>query len=298
MRTRFLVLVGSMATLFLTLAACRESHVPTKNQPAPAAPSAISRPRLVAHRGAQLEFPENTLGAFRRAWELGVECVELDMHVSKDDVVVIIHDKTTKRTAGMDRAVADQTLAELRALDAGRGEKIPTLAEVLDSIPAGRTLFLELKSSSATIPSVTRTIAANDPRPRGGKLALQAFDPDTLTALAKALPGVPAYWTVDPPVHDPSVPRPSGGGTENADHGDKRVLPYPREVIAEAKARGFAGLALDYRAVTDDFLVAAREAELLVDVWTINEPAELTRWLAKDVRWVETDRPDLVAARP
>jgi len=277
MRTRFLVVVGSMATLVLTLAACRESHVPTKNQPA--APTAITRPRLVAHRGAQLEFPENTLGAFRRAWELGVECVELDMHVSKDDVVVIIHDKTTKRTAGMDRAVADQTLAELRALDAGRGEKIPTLAETLDSIPAGRTLFLELKSSSATIPSVTRTIAANDPRPRGGKLALQAFDPDTLAALAKALPGVPAYWTVDPPVED-----------------DKRVLPYPREVIAEAKARGFAGLALDYRAVTDDFLVAAREAELLVDVWTINDAAELTRWLAKDVRWVETDRPDLVSA--
>jgi glycerophosphoryl diester phosphodiesterase len=275
MRTRFLVVIGSMATLFLTLVACRESHVATKNPPAP---SAISRPRLVAHRGAQLEFPENTLGAFRRAWELGVECVELDMHVSADDVVVVIHDKTTKRTAGVDRPVAEQTLAELRALDAGRGEKIPTLAEALDSIPAGRTLFLELKSAAATIPAVTRTIAANDPRPRGGKLALQAFDPDTLVALAKALPDVPAYWTVDPPVDG------------------KRVLPYPREVIAEAKARGFAGLALDYRAVTDDFLVAAREAELLVDVWTINDAAELARWLAKDVRWVETDRPDLVSA--
>ena len=67
-------------------------------------------------------------------------------------------------------------------------------------------------------------------------------------------------------------------------------------MIAEAKARGFAGLALDYRGVTDDFLVAAHEANLLVDVWTINDGAELARWLAKDVRWVETDRPDLVSA--
>lgn len=278
MRTRFLVVVGSIATLVLTLVACRESHVTTKNPPA--AP-AITRPRLVAHRGAQKEMPENTLGAFRRAWELGVECVELDMHVSADDVVVIIHDKTTKRTAGLDRPVAEQTLAELRTLDAGGGEKIPTLAEALDSIPPGRTLFLELKSASATIPTVARTIAANDPRPRGGKLALQAFDPDTLAALAKALPGVPAYWTVDPPVDQ-----------------NKQALPYPREIIAEAKARGFAGLALDYRAVTDDFLIAAREADLLVDVWTINEAQELARWLGKDIRWVETDRPDLVSASP
>ena len=264
-----------MVTLVLTLGACRESHVSSKNPPA----SPVTRPRLVAHRGASLEFPENTLAAFRRAWELGVECVELDMHVSKDGEVVVIHDASTKRTAGRDREVADQTLAELRALDVGRGEKIPTLAEALASIPPGRTLFLELKTASSTIPAVTRAIAAHDPRPRGGQLALQAFDADALAALAKALPGVPAYWDVDPPVGD-----------------DRRVLPYPRELVAEATARGFAGLALDYRAVTDEFLAAAREAKVLVDVWTVNDAGELARWLATDVRWVETDRPELVSA--
>ena len=274
--------------LLLALIACGEPRVAPAKAPAP-----ITRPRVVAHRGASLEAPENTLAAFRRAWELGVECVELDMHVTRDGQVVVIHDPTTKRTAGVDRRVDEQTLAELRALDAGRGEKIPTLAEALDSIPPGRTLFIELKSAASTIPAITRAIAASDPRPRGGKLALQAFDAATLALLAKALPGVPAFWDVDPPQGNEMEGPEFTPGPGN----DRRVLPYPLELVADAKARGF-GLALDYRAVTDEFLVAARAAGVEMDVWTINDASELKRWLARDVRWVETDRPELVSVPP
>lgn len=256
---------------------------------APAPPGAVpvTRPRIVAHRGASHDAPENTLAAFRRAWELGVESVELDVHVTRDHQPVVIHDPTTLRVAGVDRRVADQTLAEVRALDAGswkhaafRGERIPTLAEVLDALPAGRTLFLELKSDAATIPAVVKTVAAHDPRPRGGKLALQAYDPDTLAALSDALPAVPAYWTVNPPVEHAGTP-------------DERVLPYPRDLIQLALKRGFAGLALYHVAVESDFLDAARAAGLSIDVWTINDAAALAAWQARDVRWIETDRPDL-----
>ncbi|MEJ7603920.1 MAG: glycerophosphodiester phosphodiesterase family protein [Kofleriaceae bacterium] len=268
------------SVLALVLVACGE---PRATKPVTKAAAALARPRVVAHRGASHEAPENTLAAFRRAWDLGVECVELDVHVTSDGIPVVIHDATTKRTGGLDRAVAAQTLAEIRTLDAGswkgaafRGENIPTLAEVLDSIPPGRTLFLELKSELSTIPAVVRALASNDPRPRGGKLALQAYDADSLAALSRAIPGAPAYWTLDPPVGE-----------------DQRILPYPPALIAEAKQRGFAGLALDYRAVTEDFLARARAAGLEMDVWTINEPAELARWLGLDVRWIETDRPEL-----
>ncbi|MBK9032952.1 MAG: hypothetical protein IPL61_17045 [Myxococcales bacterium] len=106
---------------------------------------------------------------------------------------------------------------------------------------------------------------------------MQAFDPDALAALAGALPGVPAYWTVGPPRAD-----------------DDRVLPYPIEVLDAARSRGFAGLALDARAVTPELVVAARAAGVALDVWTVNDAAALRAWLGADVRFVETDRPELV----
>jgi len=248
-------------------------HGPMK-QPPP-------RPRIVAHRGASFEAPENTLAAFKRAWALGVEAVELDVHVTKDGEVVVIHDADTLRIGGVDRPVADQTLPELRALDVGgwqhikyKGERIPTLAEALATIPAGRTMFVEIKTGQETAPAIADVIKSS--HPTSVAIALQGFDPDALGALAAALPDAPAFWTVDPP-HDAK----------------DQPLPYPIDLIAETRRRGFAGLALDYRGVTGELLAAAAKADLLVDVWTLNDTALLATWAARDVRWIETDRPEL-----
>ena len=247
--------------VLVALVACSSPQQPVTSPP--------SRPRIVAHRGASHDHPENTLAAFRAAWALGVESVELDVHITKDGEVVVIHDATTKRTGNVDCEVADQTLAELRTLDVGAGERIPTLAEALATIPSGRTLFVEIKTARETARVIGRAIGVRK------DVALQGFDPDALAALQDAT-GAPAYWTVDPPAEN-----------------DRR-LPYPLAVIDEAKRRGFTGLALFHGSVTPRFVTIAREAGLLVDVWTVNDAAELADWLALDVRWVETDRPDLV----
>lgn len=243
-----------------------------------------SRPRIVAHRGASHDAPENTIAAFRRAWDQGVEGIELDVHVSRDGHVVVIHDPSTARVAGVDRPIAQQTLAELQALDVGSwksnafaNERIPTLAEVFETVPAGRTVFVEIKSGGATVPAVARAIRA---APSGIAIALQGYDPTTLAALAAELPGVPAYWTVDPP---------SAG---------QAAQPYPDGLLDAAKQRGFAGVALDYRAVSRPFVGATRTSGLALDVWTINDAEALAAWMAIDgVRWIETDRPDLATAR-
>jgi glycerophosphoryl diester phosphodiesterase len=272
----------SLAWSVVAAAACSSSSPPPPPGTAtPAEAAAITRPRVVAHRGASIEAPENTLAAFRRAWQLGAEGIELDVRLSKDGAVVVIHDATTRRLAGVDRPVADQTLAELQALDVGgwkdarhAGERIPTLAEVLATVPAGGTVFVEIKSEAATAPAVARAIRDADPTARGGAVALQGYDPDGLAALAAELPHAPAYWTVDPP--------PDGNGG---------ALPYPAALIDAAVARRFPGLALDYRFVTDDFLAAARGAGLAIDVWTINDAAAMRAWLGRDVRWIETDAP-------
>lgn len=264
-------------------AACSNS----KSGGAPVKPTeaASVMPGIVAHRGASAEAPENTLAAFRRAWELGAESCELDVRVTRDGHVVVIHDDNTKRTSGgtADLVVADATLAQLRALDVGawkgaryRGETIPTLAEALDATPPGRMLFVEIKTSAADADVIARTVLAADPRKRTATLALQAYDPDALAAVAERLPGVEAYWTVDAPTDERG-----------------QLLPYPTDLVRAAAERRFTGLAVDQRGADDRFVAAVAAAGLVLDVWTVNDAGGILAWREKGARWIETDHPEL-----
>ena len=119
------------------------------------------KPRLFAHRGASACAPENTLQSFRIAWGLGAPYLELDVHLSADDEIVVIHDNSVARTTGRRGRVENMTAAELRALDAGhqftadygrtypyrgKGVVIPTLRDVLTEFPEAR-LNIELKKT-------------------------------------------------------------------------------------------------------------------------------------------------------
>ncbi|MDW6064895.1 glycerophosphodiester phosphodiesterase family protein [Streptomyces sp. FXJ1.4098] len=101
----------------------------------PATPRPAVRPLVYGHRGARADEPENTLRSFRRAHRVGAEGVELDVRVSRDGHLVVIHDATVDRTTDGTGEVAALSLAELRELDAGQGERIPTLREALDAFP-------------------------------------------------------------------------------------------------------------------------------------------------------------------
>lgn len=268
--------VAALAGAALALVGCGRGVTST---PAPPPPVLTG---VVAHRGASFAAPENTLVAFDRGWALGAESCELDVRLTADGEVVVIHDETTARTGGVDRPVAAQTLAELRALDVGAwksprqaGERIPTLAETLARVPRGRVLFVEVKSGLDTVPAIAAAIVVADPASRGASIALQAYDADVLAAMAARLPAAPAYWTVDAP--------PDGQGG---------VRPYGDDVIAAATARGFAGLAVDVRGADDRFVAAVAAAGLSLDVWTIDDAAGLAAWRGR-ARWVETNRPEL-----
>ena len=98
--------------------------------------------KIMGHRGAPAEEPENTLRSFRRALDLGVAAVELDVQLTRDGRLAVIHDETLDRTTNGRGLVKDFTLAELQKLDAGQGEPIPALEEVLELVqgpgpPAG-----------------------------------------------------------------------------------------------------------------------------------------------------------------
>ena len=114
-------------------------------------------PFIFAHRGASAHAPENTLSAFQLALTQNADGIELDVKLSSDGHVVVIHDPTLDRTTGTKGRVKDMSLADLRALDAGsffsetfKGEKIPTLEEVFETM--GKRLFINVELTNYTTP--------------------------------------------------------------------------------------------------------------------------------------------------
>ncbi len=149
---------------------------------------------LIAHRGASLEAPENTLPAFQRAADIGVDAFELDLHLSADGVPVVIHDPTLGRTTDRDDQVASCTVAELQAADAGakwvgpngsswagRGVVVPTLAEILEQFPT-MPLLLEIKASAAQ-QAVAATLKRHAAEPRA---VVASFEHRALDAFRRA----------------------------------------------------------------------------------------------------------------
>ena len=105
----------------------------------------MRRPLVVGHKGAGLAEPENTLRSIKRAIEIGVDAVEVDVRRSKDDRLVLLHDVTLDRTTNGKGRVDSMTLEELKALDAGQGEVIPTLEEAIGLVAGKVGLVVEVK---------------------------------------------------------------------------------------------------------------------------------------------------------
>ena len=122
---------------------------------------------IIAHRGASFEAPENTLGAFQLAWAEEADGIECDVRLTKDNHVVCVHDPDLKRITGHNLYVDQLNLADIIELDAGlwkgdawSGEPIPTLAEVLRTVPERKKVFIEVKSGSETVSALFKTIDA------------------------------------------------------------------------------------------------------------------------------------------
>ena len=189
-----------------------------------------AKKQLVAHRGASAYAPEHTLDAYRLAIEQGADFVEQDLAVTKDGVLVCIHDLTLDRTTNVEDVfptrfsdetcgaapvrrwlVGDFTLAEIKQLDAGSwfdekfaGARIPTFQEAIDLVKGKAGLYPELKDPAFYLErgvspetllaaSVEKNGLASDP---GTPLVIQSFDESTIRLLATTLPAVPRVWLV------------------------------------------------------------------------------------------------------
>jgi len=236
---------------------------------------------IIAHRGASHDAPENTLAAFRLGWEQQADTNELDVQQSQDGRAIVIHDNSTRRTAGLDKLVAEQSLAELQKLDGGewkaerwRGEKIPTLEEAIATLPAtGKRLFIEIKCSAAVLPEVERVIAAAKKQP--AQLAIIGFNYETMRLAKERFPNLQVYWIVSY-----KAAKETG------------QLPQLDDLVKKAKAAKLDGLDLDWKFPLDRAAVdSIKQAGLKLYCWTVNDLKVARRLADAGIDGITTDRP-------
>jgi glycerophosphoryl diester phosphodiesterase len=163
--------------------------------------SGRSKPYLMAHRGNRVACPENTLAAFRRAIRDGADILETDLHLTADGEFVCIHDSTVDRTTNGHGAVAEMSLAGVRSLSAscGRpefdGERVPSLRELADLLPADVSLALELKTDRFLEPRVCRELVSLlEHAGVLGRAVVLSFSIERLRAVRRTAPAMPIGW--------------------------------------------------------------------------------------------------------
>jgi glycerophosphoryl diester phosphodiesterase len=137
-------------------------------------------PLVIGHRGYNARFPENTLLSFREAFAAGADGVECDVQKTADGRYIVIHDATVDRVSSSRGAVAAMSFARLRRVDAGRGQRIPTLEEVLDALPRGAWIDVELKTETLGADDCGRIAGILDARVPRRRLMVSSFEPRLL----------------------------------------------------------------------------------------------------------------------
>lgn len=237
---------------------------------------------IVAHRGASYDAPENTMASVELAWKQQADAVEIDVYLTKDGKIVLMHDKTPKRYGGPNTNVSSMTWDELKVLDVGhwkdpkfKGITPPLLEEVLKDIPEGKRLFIEIKSGPEIVPELKRVLKeANRP---ASQTAIICFNQKVIERTVQELPELQSYWVLSME--------------------DKNKKPVKVEWIIET-ARKIKAHGVDIGGksalITEEKVKAIHDAGIPVYVWTVNNPEEAERIAKMGVLGITTDRPGLL----
>ncbi|MEV6583080.1 glycerophosphodiester phosphodiesterase family protein [Streptomyces sp. NPDC051582] len=217
----------------------------------------------IGHRGVMGVEPENTLRSFVRAERSGMDVIALDLQLSKDGVLVVLHDAEVDRTTDGSGAVTDLTLAALRELDAGQGERVPVLEEVLDAV---RTPLQVSVQDGPTAAALAELVLRRD---LSARLEVASFDDAVLAETARLLPGVRTTL-----------------------YADLRMV-HSRSIEDRALAVGANTVALGIRDLTLDLVESVHAAGLKVTGWTVNTLQQLRLARALELDGAATDFPEI-----
>jgi glycerophosphoryl diester phosphodiesterase len=238
---------------------------------------------IIAHRGSSFLAPENTLAAANLAWQEGADAVEGDFRLTADGHIVCIHDATLKRTAGVDRRIVDCSLKELKSYDVGSwkgpefaGERVPTLAELLATVPQGKRFFVEVKCDREIASELRRVIEQSAVPSR--QVVLISLRIDVCSNLKQAVPECSVYWVVEF--------KPDGQGNWK---------PTQQEMGLQLEKHGrpmIDGLDLMATGPIDHQLATRyKSAGFALGVWTVDNPELARRLIDLGISGITTNRP-------
>ena len=241
----------------------------------------VPQVRFVAHRGESITAPENTREAYELAWRNGHAWgVETDVHLTGDGVLVCSHDPDTKRTSGVDWKIAEKTVEELKTLDVGKwkspeytGVKIPTLREVLTTMPPDGHIFVEIKQAGEGFAEAFRN-AFSGGGVRSGQISFISFNINELRNVRKLLPQNRTLLLV---------------GLKFLDDGT--ISPSAEELVATLEKENFTGV--DVGAGTHplprEYVDTIHDAGYEIHVWTVNDTAAARKLAELGVDSITTD---------
>ncbi|MCK9508538.1 MAG: hypothetical protein M0Q54_08870 [Pigmentiphaga sp.] len=227
--------------------------------------------KVAAHRGASAYALENSLSAFKLAFEMDADAIEIDIWKTTDDSLVIMHDRTTGRTCNENLIVPESNSKQLRTIRLNNGEKIPYAYEALALVPKGKQIVIEIKTSDVDGSNTHVFPMLSDLLIRTGRekdAIIISFGYKPLVESKKYLPNTPCYYL-----------------SSREDMED--------ELIALCTNYGFDGLNLNKKLITQEFKEKINLANLDLLVWTVDDPEEVLR-LKDKVSYITSNKPDLV----
>lgn len=236
--------------------------------------------KMVAHRGESFEAPENTKAAINLAWHRGAKAVEIDVQLTADNEIVVIHDRHTGRVGDKKLLIKKSKLQELRTVDLGikkdavyKGEKIPTLNEILETIPSDGKLIIEVKCGEEIIEPLKKLFI--NTKLRNDQIEIISFDLVLISKIKVELPQHKALWLLDLDYYWPSW----------------LLRVDPLKIINKIEENGLDGVDVWAGKVIDEsFVNTFLNRGLLLYTWTVNDVALAKKLLSFGVDAITTDR--------
>ncbi len=239
---------------------------------------------IIAHRGASADAPENSLSSMKLAWEQQADAIELDLWLSSDGKLIVFHDADTKRFEKTPRKISSLTLAEARQIDIGawkdpkfKGERVPTLSSILETMPKGKRAVLEIKCGPEILPELGREIGDSGRLPE--ELTIISFQYDVLKPSKVMFPRIDHLFL---------------------NHYNKNKAgkaPELAPLIQRCKAANLDGMALKQDWPIDErFTAQVKSAGLKLAVWTVDVVTVAKRLSDAGVDAIITNRPKLLRA--
>jgi glycerophosphoryl diester phosphodiesterase len=248
-----------------------------------AAQAQLAMPDIIAHRGASHDAPENTLAAYKLAWEQDADGIEGDYRLSRDGKIVVSHDTNTARMGDKNLVVAQSTFEELRQVDVGRkkgaawkGERIPTIEEVLAVVPTGKKIYIEIYEARE-VPLVKEALAQSKLRPE--QVTVISFTESAVAAAKKEISGIKTLWIKAP--------------KKNKRTGE--LQPTVEQLLATLKKVNADGIDCSAsEAVDKAFVSQFQKAGFEFHVWTVDKAEEAKRLAGYGVKSITTNRPKFI----